>query len=65
MAGSFASVVSRHLMTAASQNRGTQFVISLPINLSHSGLPKPSEIQEDGQKVPPSGILFLNVYFVS
>ena len=34
VAGSVASVLSRHIITAANQNRGTQFIISLPLPVS-------------------------------
>ncbi len=33
VAGSLATVISRHIMTAANQNRATQFVVSLPLPL--------------------------------
>ena len=31
VAGSLATVISRHIITAASQNRATQFIVSLPL----------------------------------
>ena len=34
VAGSVATVLSRHIMTAASQNRATQFIISMPLPVS-------------------------------
>ena len=40
---SLGSVVSRHLMTAASQNRATQFVISLPLPQSVPTMPPCSD----------------------
>jgi hypothetical protein len=33
VAGSLATVVSRHILTAANQNRATQFIVSLPLPL--------------------------------
>jgi hypothetical protein len=33
VAGSLATVVSRHIITAASQNRATQFIVSMPLPL--------------------------------
>jgi len=31
VAGSLATVISRHIITASSQNRATQFIVSLPL----------------------------------
>ena len=36
VAGSVASVLCRHIISAANQNRGTQFIISLPLPVSLS-----------------------------
>ena len=43
---SVASVISRHIMTAAGQNRQTQFLVSLPLPIT---LIHPMAATDDGQ----------------